>query len=101
MPDSPHFPLDAELAIVGEPVFTDIPGETVILDTRSGSYFSLDDVGSFVWRHLQTPTTLRALLVQVTQDYDVDAAVCERDLRALLTDLQAAELITIGGPSSG
>jgi hypothetical protein len=101
MPNPATIPLDAELHVVGEPVFTDIPGETVILDERSGRYFGLDDVGSFVWRRLQGPTTLRALVAAVTAEYDVAPDVCEADLRALLGDLRAADLVSVGPEANG
>jgi hypothetical protein len=95
MPASHDIPADATLAVVGDPVFTDIPGETVILDARSGRYFGLDEVGSFVWRHLQASTTLRDLVTLVTGAYDVADEDCERDLRLLLHDLRAAGLIAV------
>lgn len=94
-------PLDAELTVVGDPVFTDIPGETVILDERSGRYFGLDDVGTFVWRHLQRATTLRSLVAAVTAEYEVAADACEADLRALIGDLRAADLVAVGGEARG
>ena len=101
MPQPDAIPLDAELAVVGSPVFTDIPGETVILDERSGRYFGLDDVGSFVWRHLQRTTTLRSLIAAVTDEYDVAADRSEADLRALLADLRAADLVAVGTEARG
>lgn len=101
MPHPEPIPLDAELSVVGEPVFTDIPGETVILDERSGRYFGLDEVGSFVWRHLQQGTTLHRLVAAVTAAYDVAADPCEADLRALIADLRAADLVAVGAAARG
>ncbi len=101
MPNPAPIPLDAELSVVGDPVFTDIPGETVILDERSGRYFGLDDVGSFVWRHLQRTTTLRALVAAVTAEYEVTAEACEADLQALVADLRAADLVAVGAAARG
>lgn len=101
MPNPDPIPFDAELSIVGDPVFTEIPGETVILDERSGRYFGLDDVGTFVWRLLRQTTTLRSLVAAVTEEYDVAADVCEEDLRALLGDLRSADLVAIGSEARG
>ena len=101
MPNLDPIPWDATLSIVGDPVFTDIPGETVILDERSGRYFGLDDVGSFVWRHLQRTTTLRRLTEAVTAEYDVAADRSEADLRALIADLRAADLVAVDPEARG
>ncbi len=98
---SHDIPVDATLSVVGEPSFTDIPGETVILDARTGRYFGLDEVGSVVWRRLQAPTTLRELITLVTDTYDVTSEDCERDLRALLHDLRATGLIAVGERTRG
>ncbi len=101
MPQPSPIPLDAELTVIGDPAFTDIPGETVILDERTGRYFGLDDVGSFVWRHLQQTTTLRRLVAAVMAEYEVAAGPCESDLQTLLADLRAADLIAVGAAARG
>jgi hypothetical protein len=84
------------LRIAADPVSTAIPDETVILDARAGRYFALPGVGSRVWELLATPTSLGALVGTITDEYDIDAATCERDLRSLLNDLEAAGLIAVG-----
>ncbi len=101
MPAAHDIPDEATLTVVGEPVFTEIPGETVILDARTGRYFGLDEVGSVVWRQLQSSTTLRQLITVVTDAYDVTPEACERDLRVLLHDLRATGLIAVDERARG
>ena len=64
-------------------------------------HFGLDDVGSFVWRRLQRTTTLDALIAAVTDEYDVAADRAETDLRALIADLRAADLVAVGAAARG
>lgn len=73
---------------------TRLGDETVVLDPRAGSYFGLEAVGSRVWALLERGTTLNELARIVADEYDVEHETCRRDIRALLSDLQAAELIT-------
>jgi hypothetical protein len=84
------------LRIAADPVSTAIPDETVILDARAGRYFALPGVGARVWELLATSTTLGDLVATITREYDIDATTCEHDLRSLLNDLQAADLIDVG-----
>ena len=96
MTTSPAITTASTLRIAAEPVSTSIPDETVILDARAGRYFALPGVGARVWELLATPTTLGALVATITDEYAVDAATCERDLRSLLHDLRSAGLIVVG-----
>lgn len=94
-------PIDDDTTFVKSdgPVATRVPDETVILDAESGRYFGLDGVGSRVWELLSEPTRFADLVATVVAEYDVDRARCERDLRALVTDLRAAGLVTTTGAS--
>jgi len=96
MPTSHDIALDTPLCISSTAVSTAIPGETVILDPTSGRYFGLDGVGARVWEMLHTTTTLQSMVATITAEYDVDAETCERDLRALLAQLDEKGLVVIG-----
>lgn len=87
---------DTPLRVSNAAVATAIPGETVILDPTSGRYFGLDGVGARVWEMLQSPTSLSSVVATITAEYDVDTETCERDLRALLAELDAKGLVVVG-----
>jgi hypothetical protein len=75
-------------------ISTTVEGDTVILDTASGRYFSLEGVGSTLWEALQEPRSLSELLSAVVARYDVGAERAERDVRGLLAKLEEAGLVT-------
>lgn len=66
---------------------------TVILDTASGRYFSLEGVGSTLWEALRQPRSFDELLVAVLTAYDVEAETAARDVETLLGDLERAGLV--------
>ena len=68
-----------------------------LLDTVSNTYFSLNEVGAFVWRLLERPATRGDILEAVVAEYDVSRASCEADIDLLITELRDAALIRIGG----
>lgn len=75
-------------------ISTTVDDDTVILDTASGRYFSLEGVGSTLWEVLQRPRSFGELLSAVLERYDVGAERAERDVRGLLTKLEEAGLVT-------
>jgi hypothetical protein len=101
MPTPSEIASSTPLRVARDPVSTTIPDETVVLDARAGRYFALPGVGARVWALLAAPTTLGALVATITDEYDVDAATCDRDLRSLVHELHAAGLIDVGEEAAG
>ena len=82
-----------------ELVDADLRGEAVILSLKTRQFHGLDPVGARVWQLLKAPITFTALRDTVVSEYDVTPAQCERDLLALLKDLDAAGLLEVPGGS--
>lgn len=74
-------------------IFQEVAGETVILDMRSEHYFGLDAIGTRFWELMKQGLTLAAISSQLLQEYEVDAAVLDGDLAALVRELLDAGLI--------
>ena len=90
--------MDSVVSASSELVAANLDGEVVILGFKSGSYYSLADVGGFVWDLLQTPQTVPALRDAILGEYEIDAAQCEQDLLDLLEGLAQKQLIDISDP---
>ena len=69
--------------------------EVVILSVERGSYFGLDEIGSEIWRRLETPVRVDALCETLVENYDAERSIIERDVLALLEKLVAEELVTL------
>jgi hypothetical protein len=76
-----------------EQVSTSLGEETVILGMGDGVYYGLDAVGARVWTLLATPQRVSELVSAVTQEFDVGAEECERDVLALLDELAERRLV--------
>ncbi len=87
------FPPDALIVAIPDQTSVDLDDEVAILHLASGVYFGLNEVGAFVWRRLQQPTTVAALEAAVLAEYAVTPAQCAADVQALLADLLAHHLI--------
>lgn len=64
-----------------------------ILDLGSNVYYSLNEVGAFVWNFIQTPRDAAEIRNQVTAEFDVDADRCASDIEALLASMTSHGLV--------
>ena len=71
----------------------EVDGELVALDMEKGDCFGLDRIGTDIWRLAAVPVSLEAIVDELTQRYDVDAATCRRDIEPFLGDMVEAGLL--------
>lgn len=76
-------------------VACDLIGASALLNMRSSTYYSLNPVGSRIWRIIQQPTPVSAICDDVVAHYEVDPERCYADVVALLRNLNDAGLIEI------
>ena len=67
-----------------------------LLDMVSNNYFSLNEVGAFVWGLLARPVTRGDILDAIVAEFDVSRASCETDIDLLIAELHDAALIRSG-----
>lgn len=56
-------------------------------------YLGLDEVGQRIWELLDQPRTLDGLVAELTEEYDVSAADCTRDVEGFLAALERYHLV--------
>ena len=72
---------------------------SALLDMRSGTYFSVNAVGAYVWELLDSPRTFSDLRDAIVERYDVAPDRCEQDLAVLCDQLAEAELVQVSDGS--
>jgi hypothetical protein len=70
-----------------------IDGEAVIINLDTGNYYSLSDVGAYIWGFFEMGSSANEIRNLVLQAYDGDATHIHRSVRELLTQLQLEHLI--------
>jgi len=82
-------------------VSCDLADGVALLDLRSSTYYSTNPVGAYVWTLLSEPQPVSRICDAVSDQYEVDAAQCLRDVTALLQGLAEADLVKVSdAPSS-
>jgi hypothetical protein len=85
--------LSARWHISDQAIANAVANETVILHLGNGTYFGLDPIGAKLWDAIEQGSTPGSVCDAVLAEYDVDQATLESDLRALIEELAANDLI--------
>ena len=88
---------DSLVKASGDQVSSEVDGEMVSVNLKSGLYYSLNAVGSRIWQLVQEPSSVRDIRETIVEEYEVEAERCGRDVVRLLNDLAARGLIEVDG----
>ncbi len=77
---------------------TEIEGELVMMDVKSGNYYNLDRIGAAIWRQLENPIGFEALCQDLHRHYDAPLGSIRQDVAALLSELLTHKLVTTSTP---
>lgn len=78
-----------------------IDGEAVIINLDSGNYYSLVEVGSFIWGLVEKGASASEVQQAIFQTYQGDATDIDRGVQGLLAQLQQENLIVpFDGPGA-
>jgi len=70
-----------------------IDGEAIIMDLRSGNYFSADGSGALVWQAVADGCGREAILAWAAEAFDIDPARATDDIDAFLAQLTEHGLV--------
>lgn len=85
--------LQSQWRISDQAIANAVADETVILHLGNGTYYGLDPIGAKLWDALQAGESPAAICSALLEAYDVTPERLEADLRELLGDLAANDLI--------
>ena len=70
--------------------------ETVILDLATGTYFGLNPVGARLWQMIGEGMTLGRACDVLLEEFEVERAQLDADVKSLVADLLAKGLVNAG-----
>lgn len=74
---------------------TFVGDELAGLHIENGTIYWFNPTATRVWQLLEQPMTLTGLCTELSSEYAVDPATCEADIRYVLEDLRADDLIDL------
>ena len=72
-----------------------IDGEAVMMDLRSGNYFSARGSGGWIWRNLETGRGYLQILQSLTVQYAIDPTILKNALDRFLAELVDHNLVEV------
>jgi hypothetical protein len=73
----------------------EVDGELVALHVDKGTCYGFNSTATKVWALIEQPKRLSELQDELLAEYDVDPETCRRQLKELLSELEADELVEI------
>lgn len=91
---------DPDLVISGDPevVGCTLAEGAALLDLKTYVYYSLNEVGAFVWDALAEPSSFAGLVDQVAAEFDAPRETVAEDLARLVSQLGDAGLVRCDRP---
>ncbi|MCM0001374.1 MAG: PqqD family protein [Erythrobacter sp.] len=92
--------IDPALLISGDPevVGCTLAEGAALLNLKTYVYYSLNEVGAFVWDALAEPASFEGLVEQVAAEFDAPRETVAEDLARLVTQLDDAGLVQCRQP---
>ena len=88
----------ADRVVVPDRVVTrSVRGSTVLLNTETGRYFTLDEIGSRSWALLTSCASVGEARDCLLAEFAADPDLLTHDLQALVEELTARGLVEISG----
>lgn len=76
-------------------VSSELTDETVILNMANGTYYSLDRLGTVIWKFIQNPQPVAEIYAELIQRFDVEPERCRAELMEFLWNLEQNGLIHV------
>lgn len=74
---------------------SELLGEAVILELKSGVYYGLNETGSLIWNLIQQSKTLEEIRDVILEEYEVESDLCVTYILQLVRDLANKGLVVI------
>jgi predicted component of type VI protein secretion system len=89
--------LESTIDIPPDVLFREVEGEAVLLNTTTGKYFGLDQVGTRMWTLLAQHGRVEPAYQALVEEYDVAPEQLRKDLLDLVGKLVAHGLVQVEG----
>lgn len=85
--------LERRLVKQAEIPWSVVEGEAVLIDHREGELIRLGPVGTAIWTALDGRRTVREVIAQIRESFDVSERQAARDVRRFMKQLLRSELV--------
>ena len=69
------------------------PTEAVLLHLDNQRYYTLNETGWSIWKHLKKGLTVQQIIQELHHEFDVDQSKAEESVREIINELESEKLI--------
>lgn len=73
----------------------EVDGEIVMISIEAGHYFSLDHIGSDIWKRIEPPCSFATLIDGLAADYEADRTTFITDVKRLLDHMARHHIVRL------
>ncbi len=88
--------MESTISVPQGVLFRNVEGEAVLLNTETGKYYGLDEVGTRMWTLLTEHGKVEPAFKALLAEYDVPAEQLQKDLLELVGKLAEQGLLCVG-----
>jgi len=74
-------------------LFTEVDGESVVMNIENGKYFGMNSVATDVWFLLEKNMTYNEIIKSLLSSYEVDEKTCRDDTRPIIARMILSTLL--------
>lgn len=74
-------------------LFTEVDGESVVMNVDTGHYFGMNSVSTDIWHMLESDLSYNEMIKRILNTYDVDEETCRKDTRPAIARMILAKLL--------
>ncbi|HLI07100.1 MAG TPA: PqqD family protein [Ktedonobacteraceae bacterium] len=74
-------------------LWRELDGEAVLLDSRAGCSYNLNQVGTLIWKLLDGTHSVAEIVAAICASYEVEAEQAAQDVEQLLEELEKHNLL--------
>jgi hypothetical protein len=87
--------LDTKINIPDTLFLQKVDDETILLDSNTNEYFSINEIGTLIWETLEEKKDLNSVKEEIISNYEVDEKQVEKDILNFIQEVVNKGLITI------
>jgi hypothetical protein len=86
---------DALVRRHGGLIEAEVDGELIGLEVEQGVCYGFNGTATRIWALIEEPRKISEIRDALLAEYDVDAATCERELQAVIAQLESDGLVAL------
>ena len=87
--------LESKVVLLETVFVQEVDEETILLDTNTQEYFSLDEIGSIFYHFLEEEQDLKIIVKEFSEHFSIKESTLEADLLEFLKNLKKKNLIQV------